>query len=85
MVKETVKRAKMLRSWGVAEGVTAAAKQLSVAVLGFFMARTSLVGGGLPLGAAFAAGASKKYIFSAALGSLLGYLFPSEGFSALKY
>lgn len=85
MVKETVKKAKLLRSWGVAEGVTAAAKQLSVAVLGFFMARTSLVGGGLPLGAAFAAGASKKYIFSAALGSLLGYLFPSEGFSALKY
>ncbi len=85
MIKETVAGEKRVWFLRVREKLTAAVWHLVTGLLGFLMARTTLVGGMMPLGAAFAAGVPKKYIFSSGIGSVLGYLVPPFEFSALKY
>lgn len=64
------------------EGV---AKHIGFAVLGFFMARTSLIGGIAPLGAALAAGVPLKYLLGSAIGAVAGYFLPLKSMSSLKY
>ncbi len=85
MIKESVKKTRIGEIFGATEKWIAAARQVAFAVMGFFMARTSLWSGMAPLGAALTAGVPKKYIIVAAAGSLLGYLMPLSGVSALRY
>ncbi len=85
MIKETVEKNKWQQLFSATERWTAIAKQFGFAAMGFFMARTSLLGGMAPLGAALTAGAPNKYIIVAAIGSVLGYLMPLSDISALRY
>ncbi len=60
-------------------------KHIGIAVLGFFMARTGLIGGVTPLGAALTAGVPLKYILAATFGSAFGSFLPLENISTLRY
>ncbi len=57
----------------------------AVVILGFLLARTRLVGGMAPLGAAFSAGVPMPFLLSAAIGSVVGYLLPSGNIYILRY
>ncbi len=59
--------------------------QIGVAVLGFFMAKTSLWGGISPLGISLSAGMPLNLTPMAGLGSVLGYILSSSNVASLKY
>lgn len=70
---------------GIADRLGAVAMQFWSVLLGFAMSRTTLWGGIAPLGAAYVSGLPMKYMFSGALGALLGYIFPPMTVSTFKY
>ncbi len=84
-MKELIKTTDTVNLSEAASRFTHAAGQAGVAVLGFFMARTSLWGEISPLGAALAAGMPLIYTPAAALGALLGYIAGPTFTSGLKY
>ena len=60
-------------------------KQIIFVLLGFISSRGSIIGEFSPFGTSLVAGVTKPYILSSAIGSIIGYIFPSSGFSGFKY
>lgn len=83
-MKELVKERAEILSTEFLPKLSSVLYQIGNAVLGFFMARTSLWGGISPLGISLSAGVSLKASPSASLGALLGYVTAGNILS-LKY
>lgn len=84
MIKELAETKAMGLS-RLADKATVWAKQVGVAVVGFFMARTALWGGMAPLGAALVSGVPINYLLTSAASAILGYILPGQELSALRY
>lgn len=84
MIKELAETKAMGLS-RLADKATVWAKQVGIAVVGFFMARTEFWGSMAPLGAALSAGVPVRYLVSSAAGAILGYILPGQELSALRY
>ena len=84
-MKELAKDSKLLEVPRITEKLTAVAWHAVSAVLGFFMARTNLWGGMMPLGIAFAAGMPLKFVPASSAGVFLGYILPLTGVSSFRY
>lgn len=84
MIKELAETKAMGLS-RLADKATVWAKQVGIAVVGFFMARTEFWGSMAPLGAALSAGVPIRYLVTSAAGAVMGYIMPGQELSALRY
>ena len=76
----------IIKTFGDTNALLLGIKHFLGAVLGFFMARACSFGGIYPLGAALTGGVPMPFLPSAALGALIGYIFPlSSGISGFSY
>lgn len=84
MIKELAETKAMGLS-RLADKASVWAKQVGIAVVGFFMARTEFWGSMAPLGAALSAGVPIRYLVTSAAGAVMGYIMPGQELSALRY
>lgn len=84
-MKDIVKIAGKVKDYTLTEIVNASAIHILVALLGFTVSRSVVLGSLLPFGLSFLAGCPLWITPSAAIGVFLGYFFPAFGSSGFRY